>query len=109
MFAISLLCDGVLTQASTEREMFLHYYGQDGARLNRDQSVHIVKQEIPRPTYWFMLVSFWLFYMPCVYRQKFNEVFVDSLLNEGHWSQLLENLRKDWEMTVTPVRAFACV
>ncbi|GJE94010.1 hypothetical protein PsYK624_101780 [Phanerochaete sordida] len=85
-----------------KREMFLHYYGQDGARLNRDQSVHYVKSDLPRPRYLFLLVSSFLFYMPYVYKKKFDEVFVDSLLNEEHWRVLLENLRRDWEMTVTP-------
>lgn len=83
--------------------MFLHYYGQDGARLNRDQSVYYVKQDLPRPKYIFLLFSFFLFYMPYVYKKKLDEVFVDSLLNEEHWKRLLENLRNDWEMTVTPV------
>ncbi|GJE94012.1 hypothetical protein PsYK624_101800 [Phanerochaete sordida] len=83
-----------------KREMFLHYHGQDGARLNRDQSVHYT--EPPRPRYLFLLVSSFLFYMPYVYKKKLDEVFVDSLLNEEHWRQLLDNLRKDWELTVTP-------
>lgn len=64
-----------------KREMFLHYFGQDGARLNRDQSVHYVPQELPRPSYLFLLLSLFLFYMPCVYLKKLNEVYVDSLLN----------------------------
>ncbi|EKM53067.1 uncharacterized protein PHACADRAFT_210792 [Phanerochaete carnosa HHB-10118-sp] len=85
-----------------KREMFLHYYGQDGARLDRDQSVHFVKKEIPRPRYIFLLFSYFLFYMPYVHKKKLDEVFVDSLLNEEHWNRLLENLRKEWEMTVTP-------
>ena len=58
--------------------MFLHYYGQDGARLNREQSVHYIEQEKPRPSYLFMLISCFLFYMPCVYMGKLNEVFVDQ-------------------------------
>ena len=82
--------------------MFLHYYGQDGARLDRNKSVHRDKE--PRPRYLFLLLSTFLFYMPLVYKKKLDEVFVDSLLNEPHWMQLLDNLRKDWELTVTPVR-----
>ena len=87
--------------------MFLHYYGQDGARLNSAQSDHFVKQEIPRPTYWFMLFSQIFLYMPFAYREMFNQIFVDSLLNGSRWDEFLEILRKDWEMAVTPVRALS--
>ncbi|GJE94016.1 hypothetical protein PsYK624_101840 [Phanerochaete sordida] len=83
-----------------KRDMFLHYYGQDGARLNRNQSVRCVER--PRPRYIFLLVSSFLFYMPYVYKKKLDEVFVDTLLNEEHWMQFLDSLRKDWELTVTP-------
>lgn len=87
--------------------MFLHYWGQDSASLDRDNSVHLVMEEMPPPTCMFTMLSLFLFNMPSLYREKLAHVFVDTMLNEGNSrTQFLEVLQKDWKMAVTPVRAF---
>ena len=82
--------------------MFLHYYGERGVRLNRNQSVH--KEDIHSPpTYLFLWLSPLLFYMPDVYIRKIREMYVDRTVNEEPWNKFWEEMRRDWEMSTTPV------
>lgn len=82
--------------------MFLHYHGQRGARLNRNQSVH--QEDIYRPpTYLFLMLSPLLFFLPDNHIRQMEEVFVDGIVNERPWNQLWDSLRNDWEAATTPV------
>ena len=88
---------------STVHERFLNYYGQRGARLGRNESVHTI--DIHRKSsYLFLLVRPFLFYTPDIYIRKLDEIWVDNQVNEGPWNKFWNEIRRDWERTFTPVR-----
>ena len=84
--------------------MFLHYYGQQGARLNRNESVHFKEDLRRRRTCLFSLLSPVFFNLPNAYVEKLDNVFIDGMVNEGPWNKFWEDLRADWDRFLTPVR-----
>lgn len=86
-----------------ERERFLHYYGQRGARLNRNDSVH-TEVILKRRTYLFVATSPVLFFLPHKYIKKFDNMFIDGMINETPWNTFWKDLKTDWDRFLTPVR-----
>jgi hypothetical protein len=82
--------------------MFFHFHGQRGVRLDRAQTVHSSNLH-QDPGYLFSLISVLLFFMPDVYIRKLEEMSVDGLVNEIPWNQFRNDLRRDWETSITPV------
>lgn len=82
--------------------MFLHYYGEYGARLNRTESVHEEKIHNER-TYTFLCITPLFFYVPNVFVHRFEEVSVDDIINAGPWNAFRQQMRDGWEATTTPV------
>ncbi|KIP08962.1 hypothetical protein PHLGIDRAFT_355177 [Phlebiopsis gigantea 11061_1 CR5-6] len=85
-------------------ERFLNYYGQRGARLRRNESVHTT--DVHRESsYLFLLARPFLFYTPDIYIRKLHEIWVDDQVNEGPWNKFWgePEIRRDWERTFTPV------
>lgn len=81
----------------------LHYYGQRGARLNRNETIHDMVD--PRlPSYIFLLASPLLFFEPDVYLRKLYDMYVDEMINEVPWTKFWDDMRRDWERATTPVR-----
>ena len=84
--------------------MFLHFYGEYGARLNRTESVHednIYKER----TYTFLCLTPLFFYVPNVFVRRFEEVSVDGITNAGPWNAFRQQMRSGWDATTTPVRS----
>jgi len=74
---------------------FIHLYGQRGARLDRDQSVHgsIVN---PR-TLLVTILSPLMFWAPDVHLQALEKIWVDRLVHYGPWSKFTNKLNTEWQ------------
>lgn len=83
-------------------ERVLHYFGQQGARLLRDQTIYSMEEQ-RRPSYWFLVLSYLLFFEPDVYLKKLWNMYVDDMINEGPWNRFWDDMRRDWERATTPV------
>ena len=73
---------------------FVHLYGQRGARLDRDQSVHglIVN---PR-TLLVTVISPFLFWTPDAHLQSLEKIWVDCLVHHGPWTEFINGLNTEW-------------
>jgi len=75
-------------------QKFLHFHGQNGVRLNRDQSVHgtscqsswVVKQLSPV-----------FFYAPNVHLKELTKIWVDELVCHVHWNNFLDKVISEWQ------------
>ncbi|KDR80105.1 hypothetical protein GALMADRAFT_92332 [Galerina marginata CBS 339.88] len=74
-------------------ERLLHLHGEQGARLNIDQSIH---PERPR-TLLIKTLSPLLLYAPEVHLRKLKEISVDSLVRKHDWIGLLDELTGEWK------------
>jgi hypothetical protein len=73
---------------------FIHFHGQHGARLCRNQSIYgNVKNE---PTFLIGILSPPLLYAPDVHLRSLEDIWVDELLHPGAWQQLLQMLHQEW-------------
>jgi hypothetical protein len=74
---------------------FVHLYGQRGARLDRDQSVHgsIVNPKSLLVT----ILSPFLFWAPDVHLQALEKIWVDRLVHFGHWTKFTNKLNTEWQ------------
>lgn len=73
---------------------FLHYHGQHGARLCRDQSVH--GEDRRSRTLLIMCLSPIFFNAPDVHLRGLQTVCVDDLINQLPWRDFVAKLRTDW-------------
>jgi len=74
---------------------FIHLYGQRGARLDRDQSVHgsIVNPRTPLVT----ILSPFLFWAPDIHLKALEKIWVDRLVHYGPWTEFIEKLNTEWQ------------
>ena len=104
----SLITSSVLTGV-TAHNQFVHLYGQRGARLDRDQSVHgsIVN---PR-TLLVTLLSPFLFWAPDVHLKALEKIWVDRLVHYGPWTEFMEKLNTEWQEFIIIVHLlhFTCL
>ena len=84
------------------REKFMRYYGERCAQLNVDESVR-GPNEVPH-SWWFIIVTWLLFWTPQIYLEKIHRVFVDQLVNYYFWRKFISELQDDWNSSITPVR-----
>ena len=104
----TLITSAVLTGV-TAHNQFVHLYGQRGARLDRDQSVHgsIVN---PR-TLLVTLLSPVLFWAPDVHLKALEKIWVDRRVHYGPWTEFMEKLNTEWHEFIIVVRLlhFTCL
>lgn len=86
----------------TGQEKFYNYHGQPSARLNRDES--ITDESIHRPrSLTFLLLSPFLFWMPDIYLTDLEKIWVDDTVNYRPWNKFINELKRDWKASTTPV------
>ena len=85
---------GLLTRMRVHNQ-FLNLYGQRGARIDRDQSVHgsIVN---PR-TMLVVIFSPLLFWAPDVHLEALEKIWVDRLLHLRPWTEFINKLNNEWQ------------
>lgn len=84
-------------------DRFLAFWGEPGARLDRLMSA--LDQTIRRRRSWlFTLISPFLFFMPIVYMNEIDKLYVDQTVHYSFWRQFIAGLKRDWENSITPVR-----
>ena len=87
---------------SADRERFLAFWGEPGARLDRHDTAF--GESIRRPRSWiFMFISPFLFFMPIVYMNEFDKLYVDGTIHYYFWRFFIAGLKRDWENSITPV------
>ncbi|GJE94787.1 hypothetical protein PsYK624_109600 [Phanerochaete sordida] len=87
--------------AMKDKERFLHFHGEVGARLDRKDSAF--RADIKRPrSFAFLCISPLLFFMPFVYLKELEKTYVDNSVHYYFWRQFIEGLKRDWENSITP-------
>jgi hypothetical protein len=72
---------------------FIHLYGQRGARLDRDQSIH---GSIVNPRTLLMTIfSPLLFWAPDAHLQALEKIWVDQLVHISAWVRFVDRLSAD--------------
>lgn len=74
---------------------FLHYHGQHGARLCRDQSVHGENSTSRTPL--ILCLSPIFFNAPEVHLRGLETLWVDGLVNQLPWGHFIVKLKSDWQ------------
>ncbi|KAJ3491300.1 hypothetical protein NLI96_g800 [Meripilus lineatus] len=74
---------------------FLHYHGQHGARLNRDQSVH--DQNPKRRSSLVTILAPSLFNAPFVHLRMLEKIWIDETMCIQPWEQFIEKLKEEWQ------------
>ena len=81
---------------------FLNYYGERGSRIQRDDSV--LEGSIRRSrSFFFLFLSPILFFMPSVYMDELEHVWIDRTVDWITWRRFITMLTRDWENSITPV------
>jgi len=74
---------------------FVNLYGQRGARVDRDQSVH---GEIVNPRTWLVvLFSPLLFWESDVHLQELEKIWVDRLVHLRPWTEFIKKVNNEWQ------------
>ena len=85
------------------REKFYNYHGQPNARMNRDESLK--DDSIFRPrSLAFLFLSPFLFWMPDIYLADLEKIWIDETVNYRPWNKFINELKRDWKASTTPVR-----
>jgi hypothetical protein len=80
----------------------MHFHGEPGARLDRSTSAF--RSSIRRPRSLLLkLVSPFMFFMPLVYMNELDKLYVDDTVHYYFWRQFISALMRDWENSITPV------
>lgn len=102
---ISIVGTVVNSRQYVDKERFLHFHGELGARLDRKDSAFEPSTQSSRSIA-FMCISPFLFFMPLVYLKELERTYVDNSVHYYYWRQFIEGLKRDWENSITPVRTF---
>jgi hypothetical protein len=87
-----------------DRDKFLHFYGELGARLDRLDGA----LDIEKPRSWTLtLLSPFLFFMPLLYMKELERLYVDESIHYYFWRQFIAGLYRDWENSITPASSYA--
>lgn len=100
-------CNRITYYAVVARDRFLHFYGQHGARLSRQQSVH-GKMKNPR-TIVIKIFSPFLFFAPDIHLRELQNIFVDEIFYRKSWRAFIEALEKGWNDFILYVSCFSCL
>ncbi|KAL6300413.1 hypothetical protein BKA93DRAFT_829121 [Sparassis latifolia] len=74
---------------------FLHFHGQYGARLCRDQSIY--GESTPARTLLIRIMSPIFFNAPDVHLRGLESLWIDGLINQLPWSNFIQRLKVDWQ------------
>lgn len=74
---------------------FLHLYGQRGARLDSDQSIHVATLT-PRPLFIKIFVAL-LFWAPDIHLRSLRKIWVDRVLHHRPWFEFTKQLHTDYQ------------
>ncbi|KAI0703722.1 hypothetical protein BC835DRAFT_1410458 [Cytidiella melzeri] len=86
---------------SSFEHVFLNYHGERGARIHRDDSVH--SDSIHHKRSWlFRIVTPLLFFMPSVYMDEIESVWIDGTVDWISWRRFIVLLSKDWQHSIIP-------
>ena len=87
---------------AADRERFLSFFGECGARLDRNDTAFGESTRRHRPWIFYSISPF-LFFMPLVYMNEFDKLYVDNSIHYVFWRQFIGELKQDWERSITPV------
>lgn len=83
---------------------FINYHGHPAVRF---ESGDRLNEKRKTPGWWFWLFSALLFWMPNVYLDCLEEIWIDDKhydrLNIHTWNEFIRSLNADWENSTTPV------
>ena len=80
---------------------FINLYGQNGARLDRDRSIHGIA--VYSRTLALSALSPTMFYAPEVHLQSLEMIWVDHIIHESHWLEFIRKLTGEWQEFVVIV------
>ncbi|EKM58098.1 uncharacterized protein PHACADRAFT_252123 [Phanerochaete carnosa HHB-10118-sp] len=83
------------------KERFIHFHGEAGARLDREDNAFVAGIKGPR-SHFFYLVTPFLFFIPPVYLKDLERICVDNSVHRLLLLQLINRLKRDWESSITP-------
>ncbi|GJE96874.1 hypothetical protein PsYK624_130810 [Phanerochaete sordida] len=84
-------------------ERYLNFWGESGARLIHSEGAIADNDEKRLNLLVLKLLSPVLFFMPILYVQELQELYVDASVRYHPWQTFLtENLKRDWENSITP-------
>ena len=83
------------------QNQFINLYGQNGARLDRNQSVHGIA--VYSRTFVLRALSRAMFYAPEVHLQSLKMIWVDRMIHESHWLEFIKKLTGEWQEFVVIV------
>ncbi|GJE96870.1 hypothetical protein PsYK624_130770 [Phanerochaete sordida] len=86
--------------ATLYHDRFLSFWGETGARRTRSESA--LDCAAAKRSWVFKRVSPIFFFMPFVYMQEFDQLYVDRTIHYHPWRIFIEGLKKDWENSITP-------
>jgi len=93
---------------SLAHNQFIHLYGQRGARLDRDQSVH--SSTVKSRSLLVRNFSPLLFWAPETHLQVLEKIWVDRLVHVRPWAQFNDNLIAEWkEITIIVLFTLFCM
>jgi len=78
-------------------QRFLHFHGQECARLNRNQSIHKSASTPPYRSTLIILLSPLLFCAPDVHLNALDDLWVDETICHVPWKGFIDKLNTDWE------------
>jgi len=73
---------------------FFNFYGLPEARLNRDDSVY--GHWTNRRTWFIKSISMFLFSAPDVHLRNLQKMWVDGLMHQSVWEQLMTKVTDEW-------------
>ena len=84
---------------------FVNLYGQQGARLDRDQSVY--SSSVYSKTLLLTALSPFLFWAPDDHLQTLEKLWVDRLLHHDAWIRFIDKLQAESQQFILIVRLFS--
>jgi hypothetical protein len=81
---------------------FLNLHGREGARLNRDHSVH--EEQLHKPSLMSTVTSIMLFLAPEVHLSELQKLLVDDIINHVSWKRFIAKLQSEWQEFILYVR-----
>jgi len=96
--------DTELNHCAAVSNRFSAHYGQEHARLSRDQTILV---PINSRKSWLFIPAFKLSFGVCdFYLSQFNKLFVDDLVYQDQWRLFITKSQDDWKLSLSWVSFF---
>ena len=95
----------IVLTPSIVHQRFLHFHGQNGARLDRDKSIHGTKR---RRSLLYEIFSLAVFCAPDVHLRVLESIWVDDMVSHTPWNNFVEWLVSEWRELTLYVRPCVC-